>query len=133
MGVNDSWKGANTLGNCTILPEQFFPVQSHKFTPEMRLLVAILEDALHIFQRCAHARTRRERRLWEEVRDWFWDKEESIWLCNFENICGILGLEPGYLRCGLTAWLEKAKQDPQLKIPLRQRVNRCGSHRVSDE
>src|SRR5436190_168973 len=56
-----------------VLPLQFFGTlrrQTPNKTGEYRLLVAVLEDAIHCFQRYALARNRRGRRLFTQVERW---------------------------------------------------------------
>jgi len=88
----------------TLLPEQFFTLLGRKpFQGEKRLLLAMLEDAVHCFQTYLLARKPHERRLFQEAEEWI-DSRDSQWFFSFENICEILGIHPGRLRDALKQW-----------------------------
>jgi len=88
----------------TLLPEQFFSLLSRKpLQGEKRLLLAMLEDAVHCFQTYLLARKPHERRLFQEAEEWI-DSKDSQWFFSFENICEILGIHPGRLRDALKQW-----------------------------
>ena len=88
----------------TLLPEQFFSLLGRKPPQgEKRLLLAMLEDAVHCFQTYLLARKPHERRLFQEAEEWI-DSGDSQWFFSFENICEILGIHPGGLRDALKQW-----------------------------
>ncbi len=92
----------------TLLPEQFFALLGRKpLQGEKRLLLAMLEDAVHCFQTYLLAKKPHERRLFQEAEEWI-ESTESHWYFSFENICEILGIHPGRMRDALKQW--KAKQ-----------------------
>ena len=83
-----------------LVPEQILPVQfaeslqrSAERTPELRLMAAVLEDAIRTFCRCSGSAGVRRRRLFRETADWF-ESPDVRWPCSFENICDALALEP---------------------------------------
>ncbi len=91
----------------TLLPEQFFTLMGRKpLQSEKRLLLAMLEDAVHCFQTYLPARKPHERRLFQEAEEWI-DSADAHWYFSFENICDILGIHPGRLRTALKQWKEK--------------------------
>jgi len=68
--------------------------------PELELMMAVLEDALHCFFTNVQVRTRRERKIFAETEEWFFTAEnEGVF--TFENICSLLAIDPGYIRRGL--------------------------------
>ena len=88
----------------TLLPEQFFSLLGRSpLQGEKRLLLAMLEDAVHCFQTYLLARKPHERRLFQEAEDWI-DSRDSQWFFSFENICEIIGIHPGRLRDALKQW-----------------------------
>ena len=88
----------------TLLPEQFFTLLGRKpLQGEKRLLLAMLEDAIHCFQTYLLARKPHERRLFQEAEEWI-DSKDARWYFSFENICEILGIHPGRLRDALKQW-----------------------------
>ena len=74
--------------------------------PERRLMVAVLEDAIHSFQKSAAARTPMEKAIFAEEEEWIFGAGEDGPF-SFESICDALGLDPDYLRSGLRRWREK--------------------------
>jgi len=96
-----------------VLPVQFFATMRRRLpnkTGEYRLLVAVLEEAIQCFQQHASATGRRGRRLFAEVETWIMDESiasrtnRNAPRLSFEYICGVLGLDPGWLRQGLQRW-----------------------------
>jgi hypothetical protein len=86
-----------------VLPDQMFPgsklpafVQN-----EGRLMLAILQDAVDCYQRHALARNPRHREEFEEAKAWI-TSSDSDWVFSFENICNVLGIDPDYVRSGLS-------------------------------
>ena len=88
-----------------VAPEQFFSAQDRSYTErgEVALMRAVLEDALHCVAKQFSHRGRRPQRLAREAEAWFFADDEH-WPFAFVNICAVLGLDPGYVRRGLTRW-----------------------------
>ncbi|MBI3785915.1 MAG: hypothetical protein HY270_21185 [Deltaproteobacteria bacterium] len=98
-----------------LLPSQHYG-RSHKSTPEQRLMIAVLHDALDCVEKYRFATDPEGRRLFQEAKKWLL-ADEADWPYSFECICGILDLdsaavlqhilvatqataEPQRLRCG---------------------------------
>jgi hypothetical protein len=81
-----------------ILPSQFF--RHGLATPETRLLLAVLEEALNTRQRHLAATDPRSRAILAEVEAWF-RSDDSARLCAFVVICDALGIEPAWMRVRL--------------------------------
>ena len=92
------------VGNDTDAQRRYFDTfrRSEHLEPEKALLTAILEDAIHLFQKYRGARDRAGKERFREVDDWFMH-EGDHWLFSFENICDLLALDPQYVRRGLLA------------------------------
>jgi len=75
-------------------------------TPERRLLAAILRDAIDSYMRNCFAKSRREKKMYQETEEWFFGSDEGVF--SFENVCEVLRLAPGYIRRGLLSY----KQGP---------------------
>ncbi len=90
------------VGNDNDAPRRFFDTfrRSEYLEPEKALLLALLEDAIHLYQKYRGARDRAGKEHFREVNDWFMNEGEH-WLFSFENVCELLALEPDYVRRGL--------------------------------
>jgi hypothetical protein len=71
--------------------------------PEKRLMLAVLEDAIDTFRRYRGARDPRARQLARDAADWLSSDAED-WTFDYRRVCEALGLDPDYVRRGLTAW-----------------------------
>jgi hypothetical protein len=78
-------------------------------TPEKRLMIAILADAINCFQKYAAARNRRNRRVVHEAEKWLMSADRS-WPFSFENICDILAIDSQRLRSNLQRGVRAAAQ-----------------------
>jgi hypothetical protein len=89
----------------TLLPAQYFAAFTREggLVRERRLMLAVLQDAVECYQKYALARDPRGRMLFEDARDWI-ESDEREWSFSYENICEILGLNPEYIRRGLSKW-----------------------------
>lgn len=92
---------APLFGPDVVLPEQF---QHHSvLTPEQRLMLAVLDDAVECFRKYAFVPQTRARRLFAEVQGWIYSGDGD-WPFSFENICAVLKIDCEYLRAGLVRW-----------------------------
>jgi hypothetical protein len=92
----------------TVLSAQFFDYRRRKMLleAEKRLMLAIMEDAVHCFQDHHLAQHGKRKRLFDNVHRWFFEAS-SDWLCGFENISSVLGFNPEYIRKGLVRWRQR--------------------------
>ena len=72
-------------------------------TPEKRLLLAVLEEAVGTFQRHVVS-DGHDRAVFSAVEAWF-ASEDTAWLYSFIGICDALGIDATYVRSGLERWL----------------------------
>jgi len=93
-----------------------------RWSSEYRLLLAVLQDAVACWFRYCRAHGGRERRMFQEIYNWFWDKERD-WLYAFESICEHLDLDPDAIRRGLVRWQAAPLQQPMSAFQMR-RVRR---------
>ncbi len=77
-------------------------------SPEARLMLAVLEDAMATLSRSARGRSRAEQRALSEVKAWY-AVDDWSWPFSFVNVCEVLGLDIARMRVGLTSWTERAK------------------------
>jgi hypothetical protein len=88
-----------------ILPMQFFQALRSKGQSdgERRLMVAVLEDAVHCFMKQIHATDPKARQLFEDAEAWIASADRA-WFFSFDNVCETLELSPEYVREGLFKW-----------------------------
>ena len=89
----------------TMLPTQFFAAWrgAAQVSGERRLMVAVLEDALHCYQKYVDSEDPRHRQLFAEAEEWI-DADEPTWFFSFQNVCHTLDLNTDYVREGLHKW-----------------------------
>ena len=90
----------------TVLSAQFYATYKggpYK-QPEIRLMAAVLEEAISCLTVKVPPATVRQRKQFEDARQWFAAEDDSEWIFSFKNICEALGIDPAYLRRGLIRW-----------------------------
>lgn len=94
-----------------ILPAQHFAAIQRKKYPsgEHRLLVALIQDAIECFQKHMHARDAKRRQLFLDAQGWI-GSEDDRGVFSFNNVCMLLGMNPDYVRQGLSEWCERSKE-----------------------
>jgi len=85
-----------------LLPGQYVDLvrRNHVIEGELKLLLAVLEDAIRCYLRYANSKDGERRREFVEVRTWFEGKRPSARsadIFSFENLCAALSIEPRYL------------------------------------
>jgi hypothetical protein len=92
-----------------LLPKQFDDVMRRPSLRDgvIRLMFAVLEDAIQCYLASMHGETEKQRRDFMEVQDWFATPSSANrgWqsLFAFEPLCEALGIEPNRLRRELGA------------------------------
>jgi hypothetical protein len=94
----------------TLAAQQYHDTYRRKLPqqPEIRLMLAVLEDAINCYQDNIFAVNKKRIQLFKEAEDWFMNDDAS-WIFSFVSICSILNLEPDYFRQGITRWSAKQK------------------------
>ena len=77
--------------------------------PEMRLTLAILEDAINCFQDNLTAESDKGKMLFNEAEEWILE-EDGDWIFSFRNVCELLGFNPAYVRQGLLRWKQERQR-----------------------
>lgn len=93
------------LAPAAVLPEQFYDTASagrHE-SGAVALIRAMLDDAIACYQKYGTAKGRHNQRLATEAEAWLLSDDDH-WPFAFVNVCGALGIEPGYVRRGLKQW-----------------------------
>jgi hypothetical protein len=90
---------ARILEPDVFLPSQFYGTGglSRQVDGEKRLMVAILKDAVECLNKYRGARSSLGSSQYHNALEWVED-EGTDWLFSFNNICDLLGFDPGYLR-----------------------------------
>jgi hypothetical protein len=68
---------------------------------ETRLIMAILDDAVCCYVKCANAVRHPDRKLFVEAESWFETGSASRSLFSFDHVCDVLGVEPEFFRTRL--------------------------------
>ena len=107
---------SDVLAPALVLPDQFFAEFAKRpgIDSERRLMLAVLEDAVHCYQRYALARDPRGHFEFDEAKRWI-ESTDREWPFSFENICSCLRIDPDYIRGGL----RKLKRDALRGKPCR--------------
>ncbi len=69
-------------------------------TAARQVMLAVLQDAVKTFEQGLHSGRAIDRQRFNEVDRWV-ASDDTDRLFTFENVCGALGLDPGYMRDGL--------------------------------
>jgi hypothetical protein len=88
-------------------------------TPEMKLIAAVLEDAIDCYVKNLGAKTRRGKRICNEAEEWIFGENDD-WIFSFENICETLKLEPNYIRRVLLRYKQECLPADNLSVRLRE-------------
>lgn len=96
---------SGVLAPDAILPSQYFAGlrRRNDMSGERRLMIAILEDALHCFQKYVEATDPKHRQLFDDAAEWI-AEDNPTWFFSFPNVCHTLDLDPDYVREGLEKW-----------------------------
>lgn len=110
----------------TLLPAQYFAAFSREggLVRERRLMLAVLQDAVECYQKYALARDPRGVELFKDASEWI-ESGEREWPFSYENICEVLGLNPEYIRKGLSKWRQQrgpVKKTTARIVPLTERL-----------
>lgn len=116
LGVREQYFPPPTEG---LVPQPLFippPEPAVVWTGAQRLLLAVLQEAIHTFLKDHNARTTRGKRSFREAQIWF-SSDEDHWLYAFESICLHLHLDPDYIRRGLKRWQHAVAELPPQAHP----------------
>jgi hypothetical protein len=94
----------------TLAAQQYHDTYRRKIPQqsEIRLMLAVLEDAINCYQDNIFAVNKKRIQLFKEAHEWFMNDDAS-WVFSFVSICSILNLEPDYFRLGIKRWAAKQK------------------------
>jgi hypothetical protein len=90
-----------------LLPQQIFSglFEAAEVEGERRLVIAVLEDAVHCFQRYALASDAQGQDRFREAEEWLMEPDTGA-MISFEYICEIYGFDAESIRARLRRWRE---------------------------
>ncbi len=107
-GLSPDEKIASLFQPDTLIAAQYFENLRRKTLPEPEksLMLAVLQDAVEIFQDNISAQTGKRKALFRQAEEWIFEEDPGE-LFSFATICEVLEIHPDYLRRGLLRWKEK--------------------------
>ena len=132
LAVNGENSVLQLLGADVMLSSSFYERPSSGPAAEgaRALMLAVLENAVSEFFKSLPCETRRQRRLLQEVEEWFAARDPS-WLFSFEHICAALAIDAGYVRLGLRRWKARRQARGKKGAPGPRALRRAAGGRVA--
>jgi hypothetical protein len=129
--------GTAAIGLHQILPCQFFDRSGgNRMGGEQRLMLAMLADAINVYQQGVLARSARKRLLYVDAERWIMAARPRLPAFSFETVCEALEIEPCALRRQLLAWKHRMRRErecahpaPHLRLKITPRESRMRPHR----
>jgi hypothetical protein len=111
----------------SVMPAQFYPPRrgTAEAEPIMRLMGAILIDAVRCFQNNFEARVPSAQQEFREARIWIFDNKADGTF-SFESVCNALQIDPRGLRDSLLRWKRDRQAGAKPRIIRRSPVNIAG-------
>jgi hypothetical protein len=111
----------------SVMPAQFYPPRRRpgEFEPIMRLMGAILIDAVRCFQNNFGAHLPSAQNEFREARFWIFDNKADG-AFSFESVCNALQIDPRGLRHSLVRWKSARQSGAKPRIIRRSPVNIAG-------
>src|SRR5215467_44335 len=106
----DRWSSSDPLDNEII--RKLFKREIRE--GEEKLMLAVLSDAIELFQKHVLSKDETGRNLFQEVEEWLLEKESDE-LFSFKSICETLDLNPNHIRQGLMSWKEARRKEHSLQ------------------
>lgn len=102
------------VGLNQVLPCQYFDLSGgHRLTGEQRLMLALLADALNVYQQGVLSRNTRKRLLFVDAERWITAGAKSHHAFSFDTVCDALGINPGMLRRRMLLWKHEVRRHVQ--------------------
>jgi hypothetical protein len=104
------------VGLNQILPCQYYDVSGgHHLTGEQRLMLALLADALNVYQQGVQSRNTRKRLLFIDAERWITASTTSHHAFSFDTVCEALGINPSMLRRRMVAWKHELRRNVETR------------------
>ena len=104
-GLTTGERFASLFQPDTLIPQEYletFKRRTH-LQSEKRLMLAVLEDGVAVFQKYVMAQDVKGKKYFKETEEWILEEPSERLYC-FSNVCETLGLNADYLRRGLMSW-----------------------------
>ncbi len=114
-----------------ILPCQYHDLSGgRELLGEQRLMLALLTDAINVYQRGAMSAASHARRLFVDADQWIMSDRDSSEAFSFEMVCDALGINAAQLRRRLLDWKHAVRRQygSQTSSRLRLRILRRERH-----
>jgi hypothetical protein len=129
------------VGLNQVLPSQYFDVSGgHRLTGEQRLMLALLADAINVYQQGVLSRNTRKRLLFVDAERWIMAGTKSRHAFSFDTVCDALGINSCVLRRRMLAWKHQLRRDlqpraatPHLRLKITPRTKHLSQRRRRDK
>ncbi len=92
-------------GSDLILPCQYYDISGgYRLTGEQRLMLALLTDAINVYQKGVLSHITRARRLYVDAERWILSEQAVGESLSFDTVCDALGIESAHLRQRIFLW-----------------------------
>ncbi len=119
------------VGLNQILPSQYFDLSGgHRLTGEQRLMLALLADAINVYQQGVLSRSTRKRLLYVDSERWIMAAPANRHAFSFDTVCDALEINPVVLRRRMLTWKHRCSQDlePRTTPHLRLKITPRAKH-----
>jgi hypothetical protein len=92
-------------GTDIVLPCQYYDISGgYNLSGEQRLMLALLTDAINVYQKGALSRRARARRLYVDAEQWMLTERLIGNALSFNTVCEALGIDAAMLRRRIVDW-----------------------------
>lgn len=107
---------ASAGGSDLILPCQYHDLSGgYQLSGEQRLMLAMLIDAINVYQRGALSPSTRARRLYVDADHWIMTNSVHTGALSFDMVCDALGINSGLLRRRIIAWKHSLRREHAIR------------------
>jgi hypothetical protein len=104
------------VGLNQVLPCQYFDLSGgHRLTGEQRLMLALLADAINVYQQGVLSRNTRKRLLFVDAERWITGGAKCHHAFSFDTVCDALGINPSMLRRRMLTWKHEVHRNAQAR------------------
>ncbi len=104
------------VGLNQILPSQYYDLSGgHRLTGEQRLMLALLADAINVYQQGVLSRNTRKRLLFINAERWITTGAKCRHAFSFDTVCDALGINPSMLRRRMLTWKHELRRNVEAR------------------